>query len=256
MNRQTIHDTLSHRFGEAVRVTAARPRLYQIELPAYMADGDVAQVFVDARDDGQLRVTDLGQTAMRLSYTRKASDSIDEALGRLAQTHGFKFDSGEFAAIVPIDELIAGAIGLLQIESAAEAASAAAATRGEQAETFKRTVRAELAQAFQAACTFDVTADDDPDGIFALDAVVRLARGALAISIVPNDLAAEQAVGTKPHVVSAIEDVRAWVAIPRDINSLQNRTRLRLMKEYIVPVPKYEDERGKLGNKIGPYAAA
>jgi len=53
------------------------------------------------------------------------------------------------------------------------------------------------------------------------------------------------------HLVATLPGGRRrWVAIPRDVSALDKKTQLRLMKEYLVPVPKLEDERDAIGAKI------
>jgi len=134
MNSEELATLLRTAFGERASVRALRPnRLYQITLPVYLADGDAAFIFVEPTDDGRLVMSDMGQTSMRLSYTRASSDSSARALERLAERHGFSLQDGTIRTHVRNNEIVAGALGLLQIEAEAEATITAAIARGRQA---------------------------------------------------------------------------------------------------------------------------
>lgn len=105
----------------AIRVRARRPnKLYQIELPAFMGDGDGAQIYVESGDKGKVVMTDLGATCMRISYTTKITKKVEAQLARLAEPQGFSYVDGEFRAEIPLTELMPAALGLLQIQAQAE----------------------------------------------------------------------------------------------------------------------------------------
>lgn len=72
----------------------------------------------------------------------------------------------------------------------------------------------------------------------------------VAIATVPNDLEAERAISNKLHWEKP-ERYR-WLAIPRSIDSLQKKTRNRLMWAYDI-VPEYE--RVGVAEKIRLLAA-
>lgn len=242
MNTSEIAARLHQGFGDGVSVTARRPgRIYQITLPAYLSDGDGAFIYVRPAREGRVVMTDLGHTYTRLSYSRTITAAAERTLARLAERHGFQLDEGEICTEMPVDELLAGAMGLVQIESSAEAVITAAAKRGVRAEAFRAAVRDALKEIFPSKVEFDYRAPDDPAGIYSLDALVATPVR-LAVSLVPNDLDAERAIGTKHALERSFAGTKhRWVAVPRNMNDLQERTRLRLANEMELAVGEYTE---------------
>lgn len=256
INASTIESALRAGFGETTKVRARRPgTIYQIEIPAYLADGDAAAIFVRPGGNGRVVMTDLGHTSMRLSYSRKLTPAVDEALDRLARRHGFTHTDGAIASEMPTSEVFAGAMGLLQIEAEAEASIATSIAKGANAESFRQTVRDAIRDAFGAACTLDFHAEDDPQGLYSVDAMIKGSRTTLTVAITATDLDAERAVGVKLRLDPVLRMPHRWVALPRNINELREKTRLRLMKEHLVPIPKFDDERADFAKKLAALAA-
>lgn len=230
-------------FGTSARVRAHRPeRLYQVEVPAFLADGDAAVVYVRPEEDGRVRVTDLGHTCMRLSYTRKLTKRTDAVIDDLADRYGFEFRDGEVTAVVRMDELLAGAMSLAQIEASAEAAVSAARAHRMSTARFKRLVRELLEDVFKADVHFDFVTPDDRDALFAVDALVRTPHQ-LAVSFVPSDLEAEHAVNTHLRVAPYLASQRRtrWIAIPRDLDALRESSRRRLLATHVPAAPAFDD---------------
>ena len=256
MDTIAIEAALRAGFGETAKVRARRPgTIYQIEIPAYLADGDAAAIFVRPGSNGLVVMTDLGHTSMRISYSRKLTPAVDEALDRLARRHGFRHAEGTLASEMPASEIFAGAMGLLQIEAEAEASIATSFARGESAESFRLTVRDAIGAAFGSACTFDFHAEDDPQGLYSVDAIIRGFRTTLGVAITATDLDAERAVSVKLRLDPMLPEPHRWVALPRNINELREKTRLRLMKEHLVPIPRFDDERADFAKKLAALAA-
>lgn len=108
--------------GSHANVRARRPRLYQISVPAFFADGDGAGIYAELLDDGRIKLTDLGSTYMRLTYSGDVSSAQETVLERLAKGHGFLFeDDGALSSTVTTAELAAGVFGLVQVEAEAAA---------------------------------------------------------------------------------------------------------------------------------------
>lgn len=244
MDAPELTRTLQAAFGAEASVRARRPnRLYQIDLPAFFSDGDAAAIFVRLREDGLITMTDLGHTCMRLSYTRSITSEVEGTISRLASKHGFVFNQQRIESDMPPAELLAGALGLIQIESEAEATIAATVARGERSEEFRATVRDELARIFKGSCVFDYHDKADVDGLFSIDAFITLGdQRPLGVAIVPSNIEAERAVASKLYLAKIVPGNGRWVAVAKDANSLSGKTRMRLMREYLVPVPKYEEE--------------
>ena len=118
---ESLHNAFASGLDAAARVRVRRPgSLFQVELPAFMGDGDVAAIYVRPAKEERLLVTDLGSTRTRLSYTRKLTGELDEELGRIAEGQGLVFEDGEIRAEVASRDLLATALGLLQVEAQAE----------------------------------------------------------------------------------------------------------------------------------------
>lgn len=245
MNAVDISAALSSGMGTTVSVRPRRPGLYQINVPAHLADHDGAAVYVRPQADSLLRVSDIGQTSMRLSYSRKIDGDVVDVLKRLAAWHGLTFEGGEFGVLVPPNELVAAMLAMVQVQAAAEATVSASARRRASSERFRQEVRELLQRTFKEACRFDYFDEkSDAQGLWKLDALIHGPRADLGVAIVPSTTEGERAVGTALHVRAALSERRHFmVALPRDINDLPELTRKRLMSEFLVPVPAFEENR-------------
>ena len=249
-----LADRLKQALGEGVRVRARRPNIFQVELPAWLRDGDVAMMFVQPRENGLLRLTDLGHTRMRLSYRKTLTPAMDRTLDTLARAHGLELEAGEVSVLLPAPTLAAGALGLLQVQSEADATITAAVERGERSESFKRSVVEALTAAFSTVCELNYhDPASDPEGIYALDALIH-GNVDVGVSIVPTDLDAERAVANKLHVLPSMKGRPRWVAIPRNIEQLAVKTKMRLMQEHLVPLPVWDEGKDKLKDALSDLA--
>jgi hypothetical protein len=261
MTAADIQTALSIGLGTGIAVRARRPGLYQIHVPAYLADGDGAAVYVKALGDARVRVTDIGQTCMRLSYTRKIDSDVINVLSRLATWHGMKLEDGELATEVPANEIMAAMLALLQVEAAAEASIVAATKKRASTESFRTEVRDLLQRTFREACHFDYFDEKtDAQGLWKLDAMIEGPRANLGIAIIAGTTEGERAVGTAFHVRPALRGARAdsrhfLIALPRDINDLPELTRKRVMSEYLVPVPAFAENPAKVPERLEELAA-
>jgi len=236
---------LTDSFGIAVHVRTRRPgKILQVDLPAYLGDGDAATIFVEPLHDGSVRVSDLGHTRMRASYVADVGDAEDENLARLSAKHGFELTDGSLVCVTSTADILPAVMGLAQIESEADVSIARGSMRGIRADEFREIVRQALVEAFSEKCRLDYHEDSDPEGLFAMDALIETERP-IGVAIVPNDIEAERAVAARYKMQDALTSKRgSFVAIPKDINRLSNKTRSRLMKAFLVPVPVYEEEKG------------
>ena len=67
----SLRDAFTTGLDAAARVRVRRPgSLFQVELPAYMGDGDAAAIYVRPGKNGSVILTDLGSTRTRISYQR------------------------------------------------------------------------------------------------------------------------------------------------------------------------------------------
>lgn len=255
MNVDLIQSQLRASWGEAATLVPRRPgRIYQIDLPAFLGDGDGVFIFVVPGPEATVRLSDLGQTTLRLSYTRRITPQVTSTLGRLADRHGLKLEDGRLFVDVPANEFLAGILALIQVQTAAETAITAAIRRSVSAENFKAIVREAIQEAFAGMVEFDLS---DSERLYSIDAVVRGPGASVGLAVVPSDLEAERAVVSKLKLaelqVPALP--RHWVALPRDINALSDKTRAHLMKEFLAPMPVFEAEREALREKVMSLAA-
>lgn len=65
---ETILSSLKAQFQERVRLVEKRPGIFQALIPAFHADGDMLEMFIEQTQDGRIRISDYGMTLMRLSY--------------------------------------------------------------------------------------------------------------------------------------------------------------------------------------------
>jgi hypothetical protein len=241
MDDKDLTEQLHAGFGSTARVVTRRPGIiYQVELPAFLSDGDAATVFVRPDTDGYVLITDLGQTCMRLSYSGAITASVTEAVEQLAERHGFKLDDGQIFARVQTKDLFAYAMALAQTESETEAHIRARAPKEMGAERFKAAVREVLREAFGPRATLDYRSAKDPQGLYTLDAFVRQEHSSVGFALVPSEADAERAVATKLMLAPLLEDSTAgkvrWVALPRDMEKLPKKTQARIESAFEVPI--------------------
>jgi hypothetical protein len=249
-----VSDILRRGFGSEASVRARRPGvLFQLNLPAFLADGDGIAVYLRPNADGRLTMTDLGHTCMRLGYSRKLTDPVLATVGELAQRHGFTLDQERIAAVIDRGDVIGAALGMIQVQSEAEVVVTRTAARGQNSESFRRMVRDVLGEAFKDRVEFDYHEPDDREGLYSIDAMIH-APGAvdIGVAIVPSTVDAERAVAAKMHLAATLPGGgrRRWVAMPRDVTALDKKTQLRVMKEYLVPIPRFDDGRQLVAPKL------
>jgi hypothetical protein len=240
MDDKDLTAQLQAGFGSTARVVTRRPGIiYQVELPAFLADGDAVTVFVRPEPDGHVVITDLGQTCMRLSYSRALTATVTDDIELLAARHGFKFNEGQIFARVEPKDLFAYAMALAQTEAEAEAHIRARAPREIGAERFKTAVRHVLREAFGPQAIFEYRSPKDPEGLYVLDALVNRASGPVGIALVPSEADAERAVATKLILDSKLTPEVGhlhWVALPRNLDSLPKKTQSRVEHAFEIPV--------------------
>lgn len=241
---EALHRAFADGLDASARVRARRRgSLFQVELPAYMGDGDAAAIYVRPGTSGHLVVTDLGSTRMRLGYTRKLTGELDEEIDQLARGQGLVFEEGEIRAEVGERDLLAASLGLLQAEAQAERLGAVAKRRGREAAEFKAEALTLLRSLFGDEIEqpfFDKK--NDPEALFKVDALIT-ARKPLAVALVPGDIEAERAVGAKLALRATAPPSTRWIAIPRDMERLTSRTRKRLTREYLAAGSAFEEDR-------------
>ena len=255
MNATDIELRLRGAWGEETTVRARRPSLYQVSVPAYLSDGDAAFVFVIPQD-GKVRITDLGKTAQRLSYTRKLTGEVETALASLAHRNRLEFRDWRLEVVLPPDELLAGTLALVQAQSAAEASIASTLRAAAGAKRFKVLVQDAIREAFGDRAHLGYA---DANREYSLDAVVEGPRGVVGVAAVPSDIEAERAVAAKlklePVLVKEFTSLRHWVVLPRELEKLSDATRRRLVREYIPVVLNFEADRGIALERIERMAA-
>jgi len=240
MDAEHLTERLREGFGSSAKVTTRRAgRIFQIELPAYLADGDAANIFVRPEPGGYVVVTDLGHTCMRLSYVRALTGTVTDAVEQIATRHGLRFEEGQIFARVPLQDLFTTALALAQTQAEAETAIATRATKEVSAEQFRTLVREVLREAFRDRVRLNYTDKElDPEGLYPLDAVVEGPKP-LAVAVIPSEADAERAVATKFMLDSKLREERPgvkWLALPRNLEKLPKKTQARVEHAYHVPL--------------------
>jgi hypothetical protein len=230
MTSESLAAAVRSGFGTAASLRVRRPgKIFQVEVPAFLDDGDGVQLYLEPAGSEKWLVSDLGQTLMRISYTRPIDDAAMSHVGRLAERNGFKITEGAIGVEVPMAELVPALFGLAQVQAVAEATLRAPKHRGPRAEDFRELVMSALREAFKERLREHVVLDSEE--AFTVDAVIEGPRP-LGVFAVPNDLEAERAIGTCLRAKAL--DVRDWVAIPRDIDDFTNKTRARLVDTFLI----------------------
>jgi hypothetical protein len=236
MTAETLMEILRSRLDPNALVRVRRPgSLFQVNLPAFHADGDAVSVFVRPLADGRILVTDLGMTFMRMSYGAKLTDAIESEVAKVAKLNGFELREGRIQARVVARDLMPAIFGLIQTEILAEPIAKESKRRERVARDFRKEVIEFVMSTFGEERTTVGFRDParDPEGYAAVDVVVRGPR-TLAIVAVSSPTAANDALGTKLLTGPSLPNSR-WIAVTSDFNALPNRSRARLLREYIVP---------------------
>lgn len=256
INAETIRRAFVTGLDEGASIRMRRPALMQLELPAFRGDGDAGEIYIrQGSKAGQLVVTDLGTTRMRAGYTMKVGPELDEQLGFLAAGQGMEFADGEIRVVVGEDEMLAATLGLLQVEAQAERLSFGRPPRSRASSAFREQVTSLLRELFGEKVREQYHDEaHDPDGLYSIDALIP-GPHPLAVAVVPNDLEAERAVGTKASLQEHLDPSTRWIAIPRDSERLASRTRKRLVKAYIQAGSSFDEDRGIVQGLLRDLAA-
>lgn len=254
---EALHRAFATALDSEASVRVRRPgRLFQVELPAYMGDGDVAEIYVrPGKAEGALVVTDLGSTRTRISYQRELNEALDAELAQLAEPHGLKLLDGELQVEVGPSELFAAALGLLQVEAQAERLAHVSKRKSRESAQFREQVLDLLRELFRGeqleAPFYDKATDRE--ALYKVDALIQ-GKKPLAVAIVPGDLEAERAVGAKLALEKTVTADTRWIAIPRDIERLTSKTRKRLLREYYAAGSAFEEERDVVQQRLRDLA--
>jgi hypothetical protein len=249
MTSEEVHSAVRAAFGESARVETKRPGLYQLHVPMFLSDGDGSQIFLRVARSGALQMTDLGQTCMRLSYLHSLTDEARAEIAAVADRQGFELKEDRLVAEIGMRDLVAGALGLAQVEAVAEAAITARARRRAGSDNFRQIVRQELGRIFPEA-QFDFHARDDANSKYSVDAMLKGTSHWLGIAIIPSGIEAERAVIAAHYLDGRVPGSGRWVALPRDINQLPDKSRVHLMDTFLVPIPQFADGKNQLSEKL------
>jgi hypothetical protein len=109
-------DTLRRQFNACVGIAEARPGVYQLFLPMAHPDGDPYELYITEGDAGELLLTDLGITLMRLSYAYDLdTDATREIFARILSEAGASEDNGAIVFRARPESLYASVMEFLRI---------------------------------------------------------------------------------------------------------------------------------------------
>ncbi|MDB4946678.1 MAG: hypothetical protein JWP97_6212 [Labilithrix sp.] len=254
-----LHAILSEKLDQGARVRVKGPNgLYQVELPAHAAEGDVLPL--TCAPDRTVTTLSLSPTSGRRTCvlaTRAGSlRSSKRSSPGLRATKASRSRVASCAAEVPRHDLLAASLGLLQVGAQAERLAVKTRPRSLQAASFRDVVRALLTELFGTNAVAEGYSDheEDPEALYATDAFITTKKP-LAVAFVPGDLDAERAIGTKMKMKTHVPEGTRWVAIPKDLESLTSKTRKRLVKEYAAAGSSFEEDRALVGERLVDLAA-
>lgn len=256
LTEQAILQSFRDGLDTKASVRSRRPnRLYQVNLPAFMADGDAAQIYLEVESPSKLVMTDLGATCMRLSYTTKLTKALEAALAEAANAQGFSYADGEFRVEIAPGDMLPAALGLLQIQAQAEQLATRVAKRSQDGIEFRAVVRDFLVEVFGEKVVEAPYVDSklDEEGDYPLDALVHT-KVPIAVATPSSDLSAERSLTSKLKLENSLPGAQ-WVAIPRDIERLATLTRRRLMRDFTAVCSSFERDRDSIGGKLRGFAA-
>ncbi len=101
-------EVLRAQFNSHVDVRERKPNLYQLILPLFHEDGDLVELYVEPLDIDQnrFRVTDLGSTLMRLSYTYELdTENKLKIFNQILAEGQVQEDSGQIFAVCDLAHL-------------------------------------------------------------------------------------------------------------------------------------------------------
>lgn len=254
-----IRRAFTQSVDSAARVRSRRVGLWQVDLPAYLADGDAPGIFVREMPDGILRVTDLGTTQMRVSYARPLSGEINAELARLAERQGLSFEGGELYVEVGASELLPAALGVLQVQAQADVTLASAIRRKRRESARFRSEAIDILRDLFGDRVESPYFDraHDPEGLYSVDALIAARRDGhpLAVALVPSELEAERAVSAKLALRQGVKPGTRWVAVPRDLDVLAKSAQKRLVREYLLLATSFDDQKDVVRARLKDLAA-
>ncbi len=251
----SLRSAFMHGLDASARVRARRPSVFQVDLPAFMGDGDAAEIYVRLGKRGAVVLTDMGSTLMRMSYHQDPSDEAVSQLESLAEQQGFRIEDGEVMAEVAVGDIMGATLGLLQIEAKAERLAVVTKRRTSEVAAFREQVLELLRDVFPGAMMepfFD--RQTDPEALYKVDALIERPTP-LAVAVVPGDLDAERAVGAKLMLQAVAPPRTRWVAVPRDMERLASKTRRRLVREFLPAASSFDDDRTIVRDRLLDLAA-
>lgn len=113
-------ELLRAQFNSHVGIRERRANLYQLILPLFHEDGDLVELYVEPLDVDQnrFRVTDLGSTLMRLSYTFELdTENKQKIFNQILSEGGVQEESGQIFAVCSLDHLYMTIMQMHQVVS-------------------------------------------------------------------------------------------------------------------------------------------
>jgi len=111
---------LKEQFNGRVSVRERRPEVFQLIVPLYHEDGDMVDIFLQTvnGDTRRIRISDLGMTLMRLSYTFDIDTPNKEAiLQKILAENGATEDNGEIYLETTPESLYPAVLQFAQVAS-------------------------------------------------------------------------------------------------------------------------------------------
>lgn len=101
-----IEQTLKQQFNNHVRLEERKSNVYQLFVPLYHEDGDMIDMYLNPQPDGSIKVTDLGKTLMRLSYSYDIDTPNKERIfNQIITENHLSVENGEIISMSTTDNL-------------------------------------------------------------------------------------------------------------------------------------------------------
>lgn len=99
-------DLLRDQFGSYVSLERKRPNIYTIKMPVYHEDGDMVDIYLEERRNGNIRICDYGMTLMRLSYEYDINtDAKQKVLANILSENMVTIDDGNLYIDTVVDDI-------------------------------------------------------------------------------------------------------------------------------------------------------
>ncbi len=114
----TINEMLLDTPAKAFQLREKRAGVYQLIAPIFHADGDMVSIYLEEKENDQVKISDRGMSLMRLSYVFDIdSDNKRKILEDIILSRGATQEDGDIQLVVPGKDIYSGIMSFAQLVS-------------------------------------------------------------------------------------------------------------------------------------------